>query len=183
MALINRYFIFLIISFVVMWNSPAFAEVFTEADTLRGIKEFGIMINNIPEEFISAGLTEEKIRGDIELKLRLAGIKVLPTVETTILDSDNEDKSLRIAPHLDVYFVGGKWREYYLFSVQVSFNQMAKLEREPNILTLHTSYDIQPTIGLHRNIEEIRKGLNGQIDEFLNTYLSVNPKDGKNKTQ
>lgn len=186
MTSLSRYSIIFVIFSAVMWNSSAVGKIFVGADTLRGIEEFGIMINKIPDEFKRAGLTKEQIRTDIELKLRLAGIKVLPTVQIIPTNWESEDRTLHVAPHLDVYIFGDK-TEYlggsYLFFVQISFKQMALIERDPNISLLLTSWEVRPVIGIHRDIDEIRQTVKDQVDKFLNAYLSVNPKHQENITK
>ena len=145
------------------------------------------MINEIPDEFKTAGLTEKKIRTDIELKLRLAGIKVLPTVQMTLINGEQEDRSiLYFSPHLDVYIFGGKTAclgGSYLFFVQISFKQMALIKRDPNISLLLTSWEVRPAIGVRRSIDKIRQTVKDQVEEFLNAYLSVNPKHQENITK
>ena len=45
--------------------------------SLCGLEGVGVVIEGLPGETTQAGLTENQLKTDIELKLRLAGIKVL----------------------------------------------------------------------------------------------------------
>jgi len=186
MTSVGRYSVIIVICTAVMWSSSAFGKIFLEEDTLRGVKEFGIMINEIPDAFQKAGLTKEKLRTDIALKLRLAGIKVLPTVEMGLINWKSEDRAVSFAPHLDVYIFGDKVTELrgtYFYSVQVSFTQMALIQREPSISLPLPSWRALPVIGFGKDIEYIRQVVKDQVDEFLNAYLSANPKHPEKVTK
>lgn len=50
-----------------------------DAESLKGLKAVWVVIEELPETLKSkAGLTKEQLQTDVELKLRLAGIRVVP---------------------------------------------------------------------------------------------------------
>ena len=50
-------------------------------ETLRGLKGFSVIIEELRDDITQAGLTHSILKTDVELKLRKAGIRVLPEDE------------------------------------------------------------------------------------------------------
>jgi hypothetical protein len=118
-----------------------------------------------------AGLTTGAIQTDAELKLRLAGIRVLTRDESL-----TEPGSPYL--HLDALITTGKGPWGYATSVELK--QAVRLDRNPTVLILGTTTWSVETLGGYArpsNIsEQVRSGLKNGVDQFINAYLSVNPK-------
>ena len=77
----NRKRFYILIGLITLLSlvfvSPVMASENPYVELLLGIKEFAVLIENLPPEIKREGLTENIIRTDVELKLRLIGIKVI----------------------------------------------------------------------------------------------------------
>jgi hypothetical protein len=111
---------------------------------------------------IDVNQTAEQIRTDIELKLRLAGIKVDP-------------KSYQ---YLHVTFVIlQKENGPYAFGLYVSFNQLVSLVRNPGIFAVGKTWSVGGiATGSGSPGDHCRGMVRDYVDQFVNAYLSVNPK-------
>ena len=80
----KTYWLILIATTVLLSVSPCVnaSYVYEQKETLLGIgeKAMGIVIEELDFKIIELGLTEDKIRTDVEPKLKLAKIKVLPNM-------------------------------------------------------------------------------------------------------
>jgi hypothetical protein len=159
----------LVLPLVLVTVRPAAADDVLSRQTLRGISGISVVVENLKEQARQGGLHEEDIRTDVELKLRLAGVKVLTAPESTALPG---------SPYLYVSVTSVlSGAGVYGLYVEVSLNQRVLLAREQSISvtapTWSTSYIV--TIGMN-NLLEVRDDIKELVDKFLNAYLSVNPK-------
>ena len=122
-----------------------------------------VLIGDLSAEAKKTGLTDEELRTDVELKLRLAGIKIEP-------------KSLQYL-YIDITFLLGE-TERYAFVVRVNFRQMVRLQRDPSILLVATTWsDGGIAMGPGGDLRDnCRAMVRDYVDKFVNAYLSVNPK-------
>ena len=142
-----------------------------EKETLRGIQALHVIVHDLDPEIEEFGLTKEKVKQDLEAKLRTAGIKLI-----------SKEESLKApgAPFLSL-MVGTlrafttKDTEFYFVSIVIKLRQSVYLERKsktkiPGIATWsHTRFGINFA-------HNIRSEVNSAIDKFIDAYLSVNPK-------
>lgn len=144
-----------------------------ELESLRGLKGIYVLIENLPADIEEkGGLTKDQIRTDIELKLRLAGIKVV---------SREERSTIPGWPCLYVNINPMKRKtELVVYAIQTELSQEVFLERNPNIQikAITWSRGMIGTVG-EAKLSQIRTSLKDLIDEFINDYLSVNPTKGK----
>jgi len=161
--------IFMVLVLVAPWYSSVFAQdnKYTR-ETLRGLQGIEVLIESLKPEIRQRGLTEDQLRTDTELKLRMAGIKVL---------SHKEKLSTPGNPYLYVNANIISVAHTYVFNIVVEFRQDAFLIRVPNIRT----FGGVPTwyvgeVGINPRLEEIRAVTKDLVDRFINAYLSVNPK-------
>src|SRR5262249_54568980 len=103
---------------------------------------------------------------DVELKLRQAGIKVL-----------NNDERLRTPgmPYLYVNINPLHQRpgEMGSYSIRIEVTQNATLERNGEFVVVPTWSDSAAGTG---DVSNTRSSVKDLVDEFLNAWLSVNPK-------
>jgi len=147
-------------------------------DTLIGLDSIGVLIENLHPAALEAGLSPDQLQTDVELKLRLAGIKVL---------SKEEFRRLLLAPYLYVQVTAGKSSNFsvYAVSVNVDFKQMVFLVRDPNVVTMGATWRSGEVIIAGKDVitEGIRGCVRDLVDEFINDFLAANPKQqpAKNK--
>ena len=156
----------LLVTAFLLLAPPSFAGTLGENVTLRGIKAVVVSVEPMDSRAEKDGLTTDLLRTDVELQLRKAGIKVVPIsraspeylyVRLTVAKSD-----LRI----------------YGYSVEVQFNQMVQLVRDPQIFTYATTWAAiyaatAPEGGFQRHARDTVSDL---LDKFINAYLEQNPK-------
>ena len=130
--------------------------------TLRGLEGVYVLIS-LDEKIPQVGLLESQSRTDVEEKLRTAGIKVLldkPGVPwmRVHLYSLNNNQDIVYMVHLDLIQDAHLIKNY-------------KLTRLTRVITWSTGY-------LRRTyrIEDVRSDIKDLTDQFINAYLSVNPK-------
>lgn len=141
------------------------------AGSLQGLKTIFVLIEDLPEGLKSkVGLTEDQLRTDAELKLRLAGIRVV---------SENEAHHIPGCPYLYVS-INGHVEDVGLvvYSVYVEMRQKVILQRDKSIEvfgagTWRTSGT--GSVGLNSSPSAIRDDVKDFTDKFINAYLSVNP--------
>jgi hypothetical protein len=114
------------------------------------------------------GLTRDQIQTDVELHLRLAGIKVL-TME--------QRQATPGMPYLYVNLNTVKNRETYSFSIEITLRQRVNLRRDPNISVAAATWDVRRigTVG-SADLNHVRDDIKDDVDKFINAWLSVNPK-------
>ncbi len=138
-------------------------------DTLRGLTGVYVVVKVINPEL---GLTKDIFKTDVELGLRMAGIKVL-----------SREEWLREpgCPNLSVYInvLQAKSRGgvpmVYAFSVGVFLIQAVYLVRTSGVMCFGTTWE-KSFIGISSDLTNVRELTKEVVDKFINAYLSVNPR-------
>ena len=114
---------------------------------------------------------KEQLKTDVELKLRLAGIKV-NSMEETVASEDWP----RIC--VTVNSVGNSSTQIMAFSIAIRFKQGVSLLRSPYTkVDGVTWYTGSVGICLKSKFTEVaRKEAKELVDNFINAYLTANPK-------
>ena len=155
--------IILIFSVLILSHSIAFGlDNEMARETLRWLEGVYVLIS-LDEKIPQVELLKSQSRTDVEAKLRIAGIKVLldkPGVPwmRVRLDSLTNIQDIVYMVHLDLIQDAHLIKNY-------------KLTRLTRVITWSTGY-------LRRTyrIEDIRSDIKDLTDQFINAYLSVNPK-------
>ncbi len=147
------------------------AGLLDEVRSLVGVKGIYVTITDLNEDARSAGLTKEQLKTDVELKLRLAGIKLNSPEEwfsskheelfLVTIATDSDDDSPSIA-----------------YTVAVELSQRRKLLRRPNARVFAPIWG-RGTEGMCLKNEfpqEARDHVKTNVDKFINDYLTANPK-------
>jgi hypothetical protein len=138
--------------------------------SLSGIKSFSV-VEDLSKSALDLGLSPQQLQTAVELKLRLAGIKVVGNEASVDLPG---------SPYLYVNIITvGKAPGIIGYAIILSFNQAASLERNPDIKSQAAatwSIESITTVGSDRAAESVKSSLGEMVDKFLNAYLSVNPK-------
>ena len=140
-----------------------------ENNSLRGIKEirtftlFGYPSNS------DIDLRKEQIETIVELRLRLAGIKLLTREEFK-----KKEKINRAFFWVYIY-IKEAYLGKYKYDIEIKLRQFVSLLRDPNLKFLTSTWEetIRDNSG---NVRDIKEDIKDKIDEFINDYLSVNPK-------
>ncbi len=132
--------------------------------SLRDISGMSVNVESLSDEAKELGLSVETIRTDVELKLRLAGIRVV---------TDDEDLNLPGMPTLYVNITVPNGTRAVSMSVQLQQN--ALLERNNQRAVDVTTWDVG-AVGVNLTAQDIRDKIKDMVDRFLNAWLSVNPK-------
>ena len=138
-------------------------------DSLRGLTSVYVLVEDLDPGIEADGLKEAAIQIDAELKLRLAGIKVI---------TQTEGRAGQGSPYLYINVHSMATGERYAMTVEVELHQNVRLDRQPTSLvygarTWRTSS--LGTVGKSR-LSGVRDAIKGMVDEFIKDYLSVNPK-------
>jgi hypothetical protein len=137
--------------------------------SLKGLKKLSVVVQiekQVSDDFKKVGLTEERIRTGIGLKLQEAKIDV---VYTENLPSDT--------PILHVEVSGSKKDgKTFSFLLEVELWQKSFLKRDPKIEVMAATWSAGVFgLGSASNIANDMMGLiNEMMDTFVKAYLSVN---------
>jgi hypothetical protein len=159
------------ISFIVVFLNVSFAQrPCKEEETLRGLGGVRVVIESIDPEAERDGLTESLLQTRVELKLRMASIKVFTEEEATQSN----------APYLYVQVLTMKHSErpIYAFAIDVELKQGVLLSENPQCATVAPTWEAAGRVGTvgERNVRTICENVEELVDEFINAYLAVNPK-------
>ncbi len=162
-------------------NTWAEAERLIEEERIRklpvkirnlvGVKGIYVAVEMLNENAKSAGLTEKQLKTDVELKLRLAGIKV---------NSEEEWKASKDGAFIYVNINSTEVYEidHMIYSATIKLNQDVMLVRAPYTRVPGTTWEESYT-GIYPKSkfqEQARKTVKDYVDEFINDYLTANPK-------
>jgi hypothetical protein len=142
-------------------------------ETLKGLHGLHVVVEKLNPELERDGLAARQIQVDIELRLRKAGITVFsqgevnkadgPTLLHVRVDAVKGDDVLEnlYAVHMGVEL----WQAVYLY----------RLEKSPAFVA--ATWTIRGTAFVGREkLNDVRSYLAGQVDEFINDYLTANSK-------
>ena len=135
--------------------------------TLAGLKGVAIIVEQLPPEVERAGLKRAVLQTDAELKLRVAGIRVLTQEE---LDNDPAYPYLYIQP--TILLRGGA----YACSVQLHQRVLVVRSHALEVVASTWSAGGAGVAPMNEVPERVRGALKDLVDEFINAYLSANPK-------
>ncbi|MDA2927709.1 hypothetical protein MYX78_10860 [Acidobacteria bacterium AH-259-G07] len=142
-------------------------------ESLRGLEGVEVLVA-IGEPIVEAGLSKHQLQVDVELRLRKAGIKVLTEEERW----NTPGSPFLFASVIGVRISRSETRSGYAYQMKLYLNQQVTLSRDlekTDAFTWHTAgvIGITPRDSLTRNI---REAIADMVDEFINDYLAINPK-------
>jgi hypothetical protein len=147
-----------------LWQGHAFpADNQATRKTLHDVQPIKVVVEPLKWSIENAGLKTRQLRNDTELKLRLAGIRV-------VSPNDPGKPSLRVNARVIKF---GQ-RDRYIFNIAVEFVQTVSLGRRPQIKTDAVTWSTAVT-GTSRKLSTVRDQVGELVDVFINAYLSVNP--------
>jgi len=162
-----------VLVFVVGLVSPTLAQELPGArESLAGLAGVYVIVEDIINPDVErGGLAWSTLQTDVEVKLRLAGIRVLTKTEWHAAPG---------SPFLSLYAqaVGlGKERLVYGPVISLGLYQKVVLARNPTI-TLHarTWSSLTSGVTVAKSLYKVREDVRDRVDEFINAYLAANPK-------
>jgi len=136
--------------------------------TLKGLLGVAVLVEDLSEGAKRAGFDRSTFQTDAELKLRMAGIKVL----------SEEERSLAAglaSLYVNVHPLAREPGEVAPYSIELALQQLVLLRRDASVVTTATTWSVAST-GQGR-VQDVRDGLKNHVDKFINAWLSVNPKE------
>jgi hypothetical protein len=113
------------------------------------------------------GITEDLIRTDVELKLRLAGIKV----------ESVEQMASSLNPYLALSVNMMKSSCGSAYMINIDFKQATTLARNPLMASIASTWSYSYFGTLGKEVQQpLREFYKIVLDKFLNAYLEANPK-------
>jgi hypothetical protein len=137
-----------------------------DRELLRGLDGFRLAVDRIRPDVERDGLFRSTLREDMELRLRMGGVKVL---------SEEEAEKKPDAPCLYLYVDALKCSLGYVYKIRLSLMEPVKLVRN-NAKVSATVLRIPDELGITSNLSEIRDAAGEFVDEFVKAWKAVNPK-------
>ena len=137
--------------------------VWTPAETLKDISVVSVLWEDLSVGPNMLAVTKETIQTDIELKLRLAGLRVVTEEEAVLLPG---------SPRVHVTTFVGPVAEVSL--VEVKLMQRVRLDR--NAQSVYSATWQKNSVSWNVHAQFVRDQIKDVVDQFVNAWLSVNPK-------
>jgi hypothetical protein len=164
--------VLLVIVLTLALQSPVFAiNGKSNRATLRGLSGVGVLIEQLAPEIEREGLIKNQLQIEVELKLKMAGIKVLTKEEC--LKTPGE-------PYLYINInvnTAKTESDIYPYSIDVLLMQKVSLLRDPKQTTYAVTWSTGGVGSIEKSIlSQLRGSVEEMVDLFIKTYLSENPK-------
>jgi hypothetical protein len=137
----------------------------TQTETLKGINAAYVSVQDLSDGTKVLGLARETILTDIELKLRLAGMRVV-----------TEDEAANDVPGSPCVFVRTFLASANVSFVDIKLMQSGWLDRNAESVFSPTWQKFVLAVGGKIGAQDIRDQIKDIVDMFLNDWLSVNPR-------
>ena len=143
----------------------------------HGLKAVAVFVENIGQEAIKDGLSKEQIKTETELRIREAGIKVVPVEKCLNLSTPSY---LYVIVNT-VKFVSGL---EYVYGTSVQLKQVVVIDRGKAVkpqkaLLWATTWEKSEGVGI-TSVEDlvgnVRAHITEKVDAFISDYLAENPK-------
>ena len=134
--------------------------------TLKGLPFIGVKVGLSGDDTSRSGVTQEQLQTDVELRLRKAGIKVVP----------DSPWYLSVAVTTS-QITSGRAPLAYPYSISVEFIQGVHLFRDSRIMSFASTWSVHLVAWVREDrLQDIREVLADAVDKFINAYLEQNPK-------
>ena len=151
----------------------AFADDQYARDTLRGLRGVYVAVEGLSAEIEEHGLTIAMLKADTELKLRVAGIKVL-SKEEWVKTEGGPVCYVEVTIVKDVILTHALDLNLYAFEVSVALNQDVVPVRDTAVTVLSPTWSTS-YLGITNSLPRIRSKVKEMVERFINAYLAVNP--------
>jgi hypothetical protein len=137
-----------------------------QPEVLKGLEAVRLEVERIKPEIERDGLFREELQSDIELRLRLAGIRVL---------SEEEAQKNPGAPLLHLNVDALKCSFGYVYNIGLYLIEQATLARRP-LKAPAMFLRIPEQLGIASRLSEIRDAVGDVVDEFVKIWKASNSK-------
>lgn len=137
-----------------------------QPEVLKGLKAVRLDVERIKPEIERDGLFRETLQTDMELKLRLAGIKVL---------TEEEAQATPDAPLLYLNADALKCSFGYVYNIGLYLIESVTTVRRP-MKARAALLRIPEHLGIASRLSEVRDAAGDTLDEFVNAWKEVNSK-------
>jgi len=170
----NRKKIFIVIAaalVIVCLGLPSSSRAFDQKEVLRGLKGIKVIVETITPDIERIGLTKNQIQRNVESQIRKVGIKVLNTYKPPAMT----------ALYVNVHAINpSQARSIVVYSINIMVFENTYLKRDVgtvgDLREVRAADWFKGTVGFTgiRNINEIYKKVELQVDQFISDYLAVN---------
>jgi hypothetical protein len=151
------------IVFLVLAQAAVLKAENPDRATLKGLKSFFVLIENLSNDAKRGGLGMEQLKTDVELRLRKARVR--------LADHDFGDYL-----YINVSAFQVSRPEGFVYCIHVGLNQSVHLDRDKSISCTAQTWDTG-TVGTAPRSEfasEVRGTVGDLVDKFINDYLAAN---------
>jgi hypothetical protein len=150
--------------FVIGLATPFAQAQSRRSASLKGISALTVLVEELPYSAKNLGLTDDAIQTDVELKLRLGGLRVV-----------TQGEALAVPGMPTVYIRITVTDDARAASIEVELDQNALLERNQEPVVGVGTWQ-KAVLVSNPSAQGIRNTVKDLLDRFLNDWLSVNPK-------
>jgi hypothetical protein len=138
-------------------------------EVLQGLDKVRVVVERLRAEIEQDGLFASTLQKDLEVKLALAGIKVL-----------TEEECLKISCVADLYIHvdAFKHAEGYTYRIKLSLMEPVSVLRK-GVQVTGTTFRMHDELGMTQHLSEVREEARNLIDKFIEIWQAVNSHKGK----
>jgi hypothetical protein len=136
-----------------------------QKEVLRGLVNLYVVVERLKPEIERDGLYGSTIQSDAEMKLKMAGLQVLP----------REDVAAEI-PCLVLQVNGLKCSGGYIYDTRVSLREPVVVLRKRTRIQ-GTTLRIRAQFGFTHRLADLREEARQAIDDFIKAWQEANPKE------
>jgi hypothetical protein len=143
--------------------SPARADdTPEERTTLKGIKAVKVAVGDLHPDAQADGLTAGQLRGDVQARLRKAGVPTSPSAKAALNVTVN---------------TSGRENGLYFFVIEVSLTQPVALVRDRKRIILAATWRMGNfgDVAAQDLAGFVRETVAGHVDRFIRAYREQNP--------
>lgn len=135
-------------------------------EVLQGLEGVHVVVERLRPEIERDGLYGNTLENDMELTLRMAGIKILSREEC--LQSPG-------APSLCLHVDALRYAEGYVYKIQLSLKERVLILRK-QIEAKAVTVRLSDQLGITHNLSQIREDAKDLVDEFCKDWLTAKAK-------
>ena len=143
----------------------AFSQITVgDKDVLRGLEQVSVVVERLKPEIERDGLYSSTIQSDAEMKLKMAGMKILET--------DDSLQSEEI-PCLTIQVNALKYSDGYIYDARVFLREPVVLLRKQKRIS-GTTLRIRGQFGCTSYLSDIREEAKDALDNFIKVWQEAN---------
>jgi hypothetical protein len=140
-----------------------------DKEVLRGLDRVHVVVERLKAEIEQDGLFTSTLQSDMELKLALAGIKVL---------SEDECRQIPCVADLYLHVDAFKQADGYTYRIHLALREPVAVLRK-HIRVIGTTFRMHDELGMTENLSEVREGARDLLDKFIEVWQAANSKKWK----